>query len=146
LTFTTSIENLMIPDYYSKSLEVTGAIELVLMKSKSLGRHVLVVKSLDEILDLSAEIAIVRNEVSKLTNAFWIFREVGAYIVFRVNELPELKPSDIKVDRTGFHAVIVQGVHFVSASGQHLYNHTKWLNHTFGGGAGIAQRIESIET
>lgn len=111
-----------------------------------MGRYVLVVKSLDNVSDLLFEIAKVRSEVSELTNAIWMFREVGAYIVFRVNELPELEPTDVVVDRTGFHAVIIQGVHFISASGEHLFNHSKWLNHTFGDGDGIAQRIESIET
>jgi hypothetical protein len=141
-----SIENLLIPDYYTNSLSVLAPIELLLMKKKAFARYVLVVKSLSDISDLASEIAEVRGEIRKLTNAFWVVREVGAYVVFRVDKLPKLERADIEVDQTGFHAVIIQGVHFISASGQHLYNHSKWLNHTFGGAVGIAERIESIET
>jgi hypothetical protein len=146
LTVVNSIENLLIPDYYTNSLSVLAPIELLLMKKKASARYVLVVKSLSDISDLASEIAEVRGEIRKLTNAFWVAREVGAYVVFRVDKLPKLERADIEVDKTGFHAVIIQGVHFISASGQHLYNHSKWLNHTFGGAVGIAERIESIET
>ena len=141
-----SIENLLIPDYYTSSLGVLAPIELLLMKKKAFARYVLVVKSLSDISDLASEIAEVRSQIRKHTNALWMVREVGAYVVFRVDKLPKLERADIEVDKTGFHAVIIQGVHFISASGQHLFNHSKWLNHTVGGAVGIAERIESIET
>jgi hypothetical protein len=141
-----NIEKLLIPDYYTKSLGVLAPIELLLMKKKATARYVLVVKSLGEISDVASEIAEVRSDVRKLTNVLWMVKEVGAYVVFRVDKLPKLESTDIEVDKTGFHAVIIQGVHFISASGQHLFNHSKWLNHTFGGAVGIAERITSIET
>lgn len=146
MTFIEHVENSLIPIYYDYSLEADTPIDLLLMKKKAMARYVLVVKSLEDNFDLETEIAQVRREVRNQTRAFWLFREVGAYVVFRVNTLPKLKPADILVDKTGFHAVIIQGVHLVSASGQHLFNHSKWLNHTFGGAVGISERIEAIET
>jgi hypothetical protein len=146
LSIVDSIENLLIPDYYTNSLGGLAPIELLLMKKKAFARYVLVVKSLSDISNLASEIAEVRSQIRKRTNALWMVREVGAYVVFRVDKLPKLERVAIEVDKTGFHAVIIQGVHFISASGQHLFNHSKWLNHTFGGAVGIAERIESIET
>ena len=116
----------------------------LLLKKKKTARYVLVVKSLEHCDDINLQIAQVRREIASQTQAMWLVKEVGAYIVFHVASLPRITENEISVDKTGFHAVIIQGVHFISDANEHLFRHTKWLNHSFGGAQGIAQKIESI--
>ena len=146
MNFIERLEKSLIPDYYEESLEVEGPIQMLLLKKKNIARYVLVVKSIPQTEDLDREITKIRNEVRKLTNALWMIKEVGVYVVFRLEVLPNIAPKNLNIDRTGFHAVIIQGIHLISDSGEHLFNYSKWLHHSFGGTAGIAEMIESIET
>ena len=106
-------------------------------------RYTLAVFKYNKNLDLTVQIANARAIVRKQTKALWLVREIGAYIVFVCDELPGLSASQLEIDREGFHAVIIHGVHLISKSGEHLYNHTKWLNKSFGGTESIAKRLEN---
>ena len=136
-----NIENSFFPEVYSQSLPTSDDLSLCLLKKKGLVKYTLAVKHFDSNLDIHTQIANARKSIKQQTSAMWLFKEVGAYIVFVCDELPDLSESQLEIDRTGFHAVIVQGVHLISKSGAHLFNHSKWLNKSFGGTEGIASRL-----
>ncbi|MBO9490845.1 hypothetical protein J7384_10800 [Endozoicomonas sp. G2_1] len=136
-----NIERSFHPEIYSESMPINNDLSLCLYKKSGLARYVLATLNFDSNLDIKTQIANARKLIRNQTAALWIFKEVGAYIVFVCDELPELDSSHLAVDSTGFHAVIVQGVHLVSKSGKHLYNHTNWLNKSFGGTDFIAERL-----
>ena len=136
-----NIENSFYPEIYSQSLPTDIDLSLCLLKKVKLAKYVLAVKEHDPNLDIETQIANTRKSIRQQTSAMWLFKEVGAYIVFVCDEMPDLTESQLKIDLTGFHAVIVQGVHLVSKSGVHLFNHSKWLNKSFGGTESIASRL-----
>ncbi|MBA6302677.1 hypothetical protein [Colwellia sp. MB02u-14] len=143
MNFVNNIENSFYPEIYSQSLSLNTDLSLCLFKKVKLARYVLAVKGFDSNLDIKTQIANARKSIRQQTSAMWLFKEIGAYIVFVCDELPDLKESQLEIDRTGFHAVIVQGVHLVSKSGVHLFNHTKWRNYSFGDTESIASRLVS---
>jgi hypothetical protein len=136
-----NIKNSFYPEVYSQSIPTSADLSLCLLKKTQLAKYVLVVKDFDSKLDIKIQIANARKLIRQQTSAMWLFKEVGAYIVFVCDELPDLSESQLEIDHTGFHAVIVQGVHLVSKSGAHLFNHSKWLNKSFGGTESIASRL-----
>jgi len=136
-----NIENSFYPEVYSQSLPLNTDLRLCLLKKTRLAKYVLAVRDFDSDLDIKTQIANVRKLVQQQTSAMWLFNEIGAYIVFVCDELPDLEQSQLKIDLTGFHAVIVQGVHLVSKSGAHLFYHSKWLNKSSGGTESIASRL-----
>ena len=136
-----NIEKSFYPDVYSQSLPTGEDLSLCLLKKAKFAKYVLAVKSFDSNLDIKIQIANARKSIKQQTSAMWLFKEVGAYIVFVCDELPDLTEAQLEIDLSGFHAVIVQGVHLVSKSGDHFFNHSKWLNKSFGGTESIASRL-----
>jgi hypothetical protein len=133
-----NIEKSFYPEVYSQSLSTNNDLLLCLLKNN---KYALAVIEFDSNLDISIQIESARKSLKHQTSAMWLFKEIGAYVVFVCDELPNLTESQLEIDRTGFHAVIVQGVHLISKSGAHLFNHTKWLNKSFGGTESIASRL-----
>jgi hypothetical protein len=138
-----NIENSFFPEVYSQSIPTNNDLCLCLLKQGLIAKYVLAVLEFDANLDIKTQIANARKSIKQHTSAKWLFKEIGAYVVFVCDELPNLTESELEIDRTGFHAVIVQGVHLISKSGAHLFNHSKWLNKSFGGTVSIASRLES---
>ncbi|NQY38082.1 MAG: hypothetical protein HRT37_24665 [Alteromonadaceae bacterium] len=138
------IENVFYPDCYPESLPTLENLSLCLLKKKILGRYSLVVVDFIPGMDIQLQISNTRSLIRKQTGALWMFREVGAYIVFVCDKLPEISPHELEIDKTGFHAVIIQGIHFIPSSGKHLFNHSKWLNHAFGDSESIAEKLQNI--
>jgi hypothetical protein len=136
-----NIEKSFYPEIYSQSLPTSADLSLCLLKKAKLAKYVLVVKDFDSNLDIKTQITNARKSIKRQTSAMWLFKEIGAYIVFVCDELPDLTESQLEIDLSGFHAVIVQGVHLISKSGDHLFNHSKWLNKSFGGTESIASRL-----
>lgn len=136
-----NIESSFYPELYSERLVVGDGLSLCLVRKQGLATYVLAVLDFDPEVDVDTQISEARRAVRRQTGALWFVKEVGAYIVFIADELPKIDSESLTVDSTGFHAVIVQGVHIVSTSGKHLFNHTKWLTRQFGGAASIAERI-----
>ena len=136
-----NIEKSFYPDIYTQTLPTGADLDLCLLKKIGLARYVLAVRDFDSDLDVKTQIANARKSIRQQTSAMWLFKEIGAYIIFICDELPDLVESQLKIDRTGFHAVIVQGVHIISKSGAHVFNHSKWLNKSFGGTESIASRL-----
>ena len=139
-----NIESSLFPEIYSQSLPTVNDVSLCLLKKHGFAQYALVVKDFDSDLDIKTQILNARKSIKQLTSAMWLFRETGAYIVFVCDELPELTEHQLEIDRTGLHAVIVQGVHLISKSGNHLFNHSKWFNKSFGGAESIANRLKRV--
>lgn len=141
MSITNNIKTSFYPGVYPESIATQHDLNLCLFKKIGMGRYVLAVTDFKQELDIKTQIANVRRQIRKYNSALWLFNEVGAYIVFVCEDLPDLSESQLEVDRTGFHAVIIQGVHLISKSNKHLFNHVKWLNTSFGGAQSIASRL-----
>lgn len=138
------IKNAFHPDIYTKVIPTTDELKLCLLQKKGLARYCLVVVDFDSDKAITEQVDNTRKLIRKHTSALWMFREVGIYIVFLCEEMPTLTQQDLEIDKTGFHAVIVQGIHLLSGGSEHLYNHSKWLNHYFGGTVSIANQLKAI--
>ena len=138
------IQEAFYPDLYSELIENSEGLNVCLTKRKGMARYALFAKKFDPKLGLQRQIADARRLVRELTGALWLFKEVGVYVVFICDSMPDISERELVIDKTGFHAVIVQGVHLVSSEGQHLFNHSKWLNHSFRGSESIVGRIKSV--
>lgn len=136
-----NIEKSFYPEIYSQSLSLHTELSLCLLQKTKLARYALAVREFDSNINLDIQIATTRKLIQQQTSAMWLLKEIGAYIVFICDELPNLQSSQLKVDRTGFHAVIIQGVHLVSKSGDHIFNNSKLLNKSFGNAESIASRL-----
>ncbi|TWO82390.1 hypothetical protein AYI75_21090 [Shewanella algae] len=135
------------PEIYSKQLETQGDFKLCLIKNKFIARYCLAVFEFNENKPIGDQIVAARKEIFKVTKALWCVREVGVYMVFLASKAPtQLRESELAIDKTGFHAVIVQGVHIIGPKSFHLYNHSKWLSHTFGGANEISSKLQAITT
>lgn len=132
------------PNIYNKKLSTSGDIELCLLKGAGISRYCLAVIELNDSTSLNTQIKEARTQVAKLVKAYWLIREVGLYLVVISKDSQHPDISELKTDRTGFHSVILQGIHFISENGNHIFNHSKWLNHTFGGANEISQTLQAI--
>ena len=142
-----SIESEFYPEIYNKSLPTVGKLRLCMVKNKGISRYCLAVVDFRENVNIEQQVRSARESIAKATKAFWLVREVGVYIVFNATKAPsDLKSADLPIDSTGLHAVIVQGVHIIGPNGYHLFNHSKWLNHTFGGANVISSKLQAITT
>lgn len=140
-----TIKNAFYPDIYPHSLSSNSDLNLLLLRKHKIARYVLAVSKFDPKSDLKKQIESARSAIKIQTSALWLFKEVGAYLVLICDELPEIQKSQLKIDRTGLHSVIIQGVHLISKSGNNLYNHSKWLNRTVGSANCISIKlIESM--
>ena len=140
----TLIEKEFFPSIYNKSHESTPDIKLCLVKSKFFARYCLCAFELQPEVGINDQIEAARRSIKKHLKVSIFMRSVGVYIVFISDSLEGITKDNLVVDRTGFHSVIIQGVHVLSTSGKHIFNHTKWLNYAFGNTVNIAKQLESI--
>ena len=74
-----------------------------------------------------------RKRVKKLSNAWWLFNEKGLYIIIEVESIDDFDDIDyISVDKSGFHAVILQGVHIIDNSSNEKVIQSSWFGKKFG--------------
>ena len=144
MSIITHIEKEFFPSIYTKLFDSTPDIKLCLVKSKFLARYCLCVFELKPEIAINIQIEAARRSIKKHLKASVFLRSVGVYIVFISNSLEGITKENLIVDRTGLHSVIIQGVHVLSASGEHMFNHTKWLNYAFGNTVNIAKQLENI--
>jgi len=145
MDITEKIKNSFYPSVYSKSVDTKGSFKLCLIKNKLIARYALAVFDLAERIPVNEQIESARDAIFKSTSALWCVREVGVYIVFLAGSVPKaIQQEELAIDTTGFHAVMIQGVHIVGPNNYHLYNHSKWLNHTFGGANAISSQLQTI--
>jgi hypothetical protein len=94
---------------YTKFIEGKGDIKGCFIKSKGLGRYCVAVVELEEITNIDEVVNILRKKISKLTNAYWLVREVGVFLIIKVNKKLKLQVDlNNLVDKTGFHSAIIQ--------------------------------------
>lgn len=130
------------PNIYPISLPVSDNLELCLMKKKGLGRYCIALINIDDVSEIDKKIQDARRLIKKSTKAIWLIKEVGVYIVFRTNSsIVGLNSIDLKVDTFGFHAVIIQGVHLIDINENHIFNHSKWFQYTFGESESIVSKL-----
>ncbi len=140
------IKDSFYPDEYATSLNVSNELELCLIKKKALARYCIALVAFDDDVDVKKQVLNARRLIRKCTSALWLVREVGVYIIFHTkNKIPNISSSDLPVDQTGFHAVIIQGVHVIGNNyKEHLFNHAKWFEHCFGGSEKITSKIKEL--
>jgi len=140
------IRKIFYPDLYSKEVAPENGMKLCLVARRRIGRYCLAVFEYDKDQPVELQVKDARTCIRKATRSYWLFRELGAYIVFVSSEpIKGISSEHLSVDTTGFHAVILQGVHIIAPNTQ-IYNHSKWSNHTFGGAKVIAGKLSAVQT
>lgn len=138
------IKKAFYPAEYPGILETGNEGEALLWKSAGSGRYALYLRPFEPRREIQAQIAAARESIRRRMKARWIFKEVGAYILFACDELPNLPASALGVDRTGLHAVIIQGIHLAAPRGEHLVRLSTWGGRPFGGSDRIAEKIRGL--
>jgi len=144
VSLNTKIKELLHPKEYPILLADKALPGTTLLKVQSPARYVIHIQEFDTKLNVSAQIALARKTIYKRSGALWLFKEVGACIVFTCKHLPNVVIEDLLVDKSGFHAVIIQGVHLVDEKGEQICNQSKWINRTFGKSTDVAKALRSV--
>jgi hypothetical protein len=139
------VRRALFPGVYEREYPTPGRFDFVLQRRSRIfrsGRYVIAFRRLggEPIESLSAT---VRDEIRRLTGALWMIREYGLYLVLcGPREFWQNQTDTVPADRTGAHAVIVQGVLFVDPeSGTNHLNGSAWGPLTFGGTRDISQIV-----
>ena len=115
------------------------------MRKKGFGGYCIAVFSLDTSIDIEQQIEKAREKIRQSTGAMWLIKEVGVYIIFHTRaDISTIISSELKIDKTGFHAVIIQGVYVINGQKKHIYNHSKWFEHSFGNSELIMKKLRNI--
>ena len=144
VTLNTKIKQLLYPQNYPVVLPDKGMPGQTLLRGQGLARYVVHIQEFETGIDISNQVDLARDTIFKRSRALWLFKEVGACIVFTCKELPTVKKEELVVDRTGFHAVIVQGIHLVAETGEHSYNQSKWFHRTFGKSGDLLEALQRV--
>ena len=144
VTLNSKIKQLLYPQNYPVLLPDKGMPGQTLLRGQGLARYVVHIQEFETDIDISNQVNIARNTICKRSRALWLFKEVGACIVFTCKKFPTVHSEDLVVDRTGFHAVIVQGIHLIAETGEHTYNQSKWFNRTFGKSGDVLEALQSV--
>jgi len=139
-----NIKNLFHPDDYPILLPQNENIDFILMKKKGVARYCIAYVDLKNFEDLDAEVNNIRKLLQKSTKAIWLLREVGAFIILKTDkDISNIEQSQLKVDTTGFHAVIIQGLYIIGKKST-LFNQSKWFKYSFGESEDIEKKLQSI--
>lgn len=144
--FVSKVKDSFFPEEYAESLETFNELELCLVKKKAIARYCIAVLPFDSKLSMEKQISNARKLIRKNTNAFWLISEIGAYIIFHTpNKVPGMDSLELPVDKTGLHAVIVQGVHVIGNDyKKHIFNHSRWFEHAFGKTEYIMAKLKNL--
>lgn len=140
----TKIKQFLYPQYYPVLLPDKGMRGQTLLRGQGLARYVVHIQEFECDVDISNQVNLARDTIFKRSRALWLFKEVGACIVFTCKHLPAIHAKELVVDRTGFHAVIVQGIHLVAETGENTYNQSKWFNRTFGKSGDVLDALQRV--
>ena len=132
------------PDDYPDLLPEKDLAGITVLKKLSPARYVIHVQEFDPNINVTEQIRLAKKIITKRCRALWLIREVGACIIFTCNKLPSVAKEDLVVDKTGFHAVIVQGVHLISESGKQVYNQSQWFDRTFGKSSDVVKALRDV--
>jgi hypothetical protein len=144
VTLNSKIEAIFYPDQYPTRKNEDALDSTTLIKGRGLSRYVIHIQSFDNDVTVETQIENARKVIFKRTKACWIFREVGACVIFSSSKLPAIAKDSLEIDKTGLHAVIIQGVHIVSKDGENLYNQSKWFHKTFGKSQDVVEALRGI--
>jgi hypothetical protein len=145
-----AVRRALFPGVYEREYPLPGRFDFVLQSHSRLlrtGRYVIAFRRLGR-EPIESLLATVREEIRRLTGALWMIREHGLYLILcGPLELWQSRTDTVPADRTGAHAVIVQGVLFVDPeSGSIHLNRSAWGPLTFGGTLDISRVVlEAME-
>ena len=139
-----TIENLktdLVPAFYNSFESVDADNFFAVFKSRDLviSRYFLALSYVQQDVILVDHIKAVRAEIKSKYRAIWCIREIGLHIILFSNH-SEINTQfiDVKSDKIGNHAVILQGVHLVDTESNILFdNLSNWGVIKFGKGKKI---------
>lgn len=144
------LRSLLHPAVYPyEKLDLPEELQMLLTRSKrKTARYALAVTAWDNDCSGSEFLADRRRVVSRELAARWMFAGVGLYlVVLGTNSDWRDRLSEMRADRTGFHATIVQGVHYINlATGDYDTVQSAWGPVTFGNAEILADLVASVPT
>jgi uncharacterized protein (TIGR03067 family) len=148
-TFVRELKESLQAYLYRRALDDASApYELLLAQWRilHLARYALVAYRWDSSLDGATQLAAARRTVARRLGAFPVLGPIGLQVVFcGPREQWEHHVAAMPADLTGWHTVIVHGVHFVDPQrGERALNQSSWRPLKFGGAEGIAGQIDLI--
>ncbi|MCM2374495.1 hypothetical protein [Aporhodopirellula aestuarii] len=133
--------------YPHEKLDLPQELQLLLTRKKRKSpRYALAVTTWDNGCSGGDFLTDRRRAVSRELAARWMFAEVGLYlVVLGTNNDWRDRLAEMHADRTGFHATIVQGVHYVNiATGDYDTVQSAWGPLTFGNAEILADLVASV--
>ena len=144
MNLNTKIKQRLYPQNYPVLLPDKGMQGQTLLRVQGLARYVIHIQEFETGIDIFTQVNLARKTICKRARALWLLREVGACIVFTCKQLPKVQTEEMVVDKTGFHAVIVQGIHLFAETGEQIYNQSKWFNRVFGKSGDVLEALQSV--
>jgi hypothetical protein len=96
-------------------------------------RHYFLYVELEDNVELSTSIVNYKNKIKNLASAYWLLNEVGLYILFKVPSYKKCgELNNNLIDRTGFHAVVLQAVQVIGEEGEGQLIQSSWFGKKFG--------------
>ncbi|WP_372721398.1 hypothetical protein [Novipirellula sp.] len=144
------LRSLLHPAVYPyEKLGLPPELQMLLTRNKrKTARYALAVTVWDDTCDGSVFLADRRRVVTRELAARWMYAEVGLYLVILGKNTDwRDRLAEMRVDRTGFHATIVQGVHYINiVTGDYDTVHSAWGPVTFGNAEILADLVASVPT
>lgn len=112
----------------------------------SLGRYALGVVPWDAIKGEPDLLRAVRRATMRHIVTVPYFFQVGVYVVVSgASQEWSARASEVEADRSGFHAVIIQAIHFLDLeTGDDLVKRSQWGSVTFGGTRDVTDAIDTV--
>ena len=138
------LTNALHPGLYPE--EKTLANGIYLLTRHDGGRYCLAITQRQVDVSLEHQIQDIRKQVRRETRACWLLREVGLSIVIMSSSPEDLREDALpEADKTGLHAVILQGIHIIAPSGEHIFNQSAWGNVGFGLSDVISETLHQVQ-
>ena len=134
--FTSQVEDSVYPGIFSIKINAKTVLDNIYSSKKAFftrARYAFATITLhDQSITKTRDFA--RAEVTRLIKARWFYAEVGLYLVIIGPEALWLDQIEqVKPDITGFHATIIQAIHFIDPeTGTTTINQSKWGAIVFG--------------
>lgn len=145
--FVKRLKTVLYPVPYTNEIAPAGSFDFLLVRDSGMpgGKYAFAFKSISS-RPLRDQFSEAKLEAKKLTNARWLFREVGLYIVLCGSRaLWKDRADDFSADRTGLHNIIVQAIHFIDPQTRESHlSKSSWGNLEFGGVESIASVVENV--
>ncbi|GEM_PF-1173584 len=138
------LKNALHPSLYPE--EKTFSNGAYLLTRHDGGRYCLAITQRQEDISLDHRVRDIRKQVRRETGACWLLREVGLSIIV-ISSSPEDLDEDAlpDADKTGLHAVILQGIHIIAPSGEHIFNQSAWGKVGFGLSDVISETLDQVQ-